>query len=300
MSEINIPSTVSTDSIPIQEAPTELAFHAIWPEIKALPETAALPVNIDVVAAATTVLGLLPELKALRPQIAEELKHFNLERFDKLEQYALALSHAYGVHRGSIAVKGNAAELGAELTATRDRLFVCAQALAVHGYMDAKRFAHCKTAIGYRATAADIFTLVPLFKESWSQIVNKTPVTLAELNGASSLAVELLAEVGMQDQSPVSVGEAAQTRAKAYTLFVRAYDDARRAVQYLRADYGDADDITPSLYAGRGGRGKTEAAAAGTTSSTAPNAPAAAANEPASTVKVNNPNNLPIDSPLTN
>jgi hypothetical protein len=60
-------------------------------------------VNIDPVVAATIVLGLLPELRDLRPQIEKVLPVFDLERFDKLKQYALAFSHAHGAIRRALA-----------------------------------------------------------------------------------------------------------------------------------------------------------------------------------------------------
>lgn len=41
---------------------------------------------------------------------------------------------------------------------------------------------------------------------------------------------------------------------RAYSLFVRAYDQCRRAVSYLRWEEGDADDEPPSLFANRGPR----------------------------------------------
>ena len=44
-------------------------------------------------------------------------------------------------------------------------------------------------------------------------------------------------------------------------LFMRAYAKARAVVQYLRAEVGDADDIAPSLYAGRAKRRKVGAEA---------------------------------------
>jgi hypothetical protein len=40
-------------------------------------------------------------------------------------------------------------------------------------------------------------------------------------------------------------------RARAYTLFTRAYDDARRAIIFLRWHEGDADSIAPALHPGR-------------------------------------------------
>ena len=119
--------------------------------------------------------------------------------------------------------------------------------------MDGQRLAELKKVPGYRALASDVLALVALFKQHWSVLENKTPVTLAALNDAGNRAVELLAAVGMREQGPIPTGEAARLRQKAYTLFVRAYEDTRRAVVYLRAADGDADEIAPSLYAGRGG-----------------------------------------------
>ena len=49
-------------------------------------------------------------------------------------------------------------------------------------------------------------------------------------------------------------------RTRAFVLFVRCYDEIRRAVSFLRWNEGDADTLVPSLYAGRGGRGKSEPA----------------------------------------
>jgi hypothetical protein len=64
----------------------------------------------------------------------------------------------------------------------------------------------------------------------------------------------LLVAVGLKEQAPVKLGEAAQRRRRAFTLLIQAYDDARRAIVYLRAKSGDAAQIAPSLYAGRRGR----------------------------------------------
>jgi hypothetical protein len=69
-------------------------------------------------------------------------------------------------------------------------------------------------------------------------------------------------------------------RARAFTVFSRAYDQVRRAAMFLRWNEGDPDAIVPSLYAGRGGRGKAaEEKPVGTTGTevadTAPSAPEA-------------------------
>jgi hypothetical protein len=284
---------------PNLQLPTEAAYAATLPEITALPDDRAVAVNVDVVSAVTALLGMLPELRALRTQIQEELPKFDIDRFDKLQQYALALSHANTVHRGTFAPKGSIADLGNELTTIRDRLFTTAQALVSFGLMDASQIKECKKANGYRPTAADVLMLIEAFKEKWSNIEGKVPVTLSALHDAGNRALELLNAVGLKEQGPVSSGEAAMLRQKAFGLFLRAYEDARRAVAYLRHYAGDADEIMPSLYAGRGGRRPREEGTDEPKPAVTPAPPGSQTAEPKA-VAVDNSDGLPVTSPFTN
>jgi hypothetical protein len=138
---------------------------------------------------------------------------------------------------------------------------------------------------------------VALLEQHGSLVENKTPVTLAALNDAGNRAVELLAAVGLREQGPISTGEAARLRQKAYRLFVRAYDDVRRAVVYLRSPQGDADEIAPSLYAGRGGsrrRPSEDTPVNGATQQDTPDVP------DFGTINVDNSAGLPVTKPFTN
>jgi hypothetical protein len=69
---------------------------------------------------------------------------------------------------------------------------------------------------------------------------------------------ELVPIIGLTDQAPATLGESASIRQKAFALFVRTYENARRAVLYLRSEAGDGDDIAPSLYANRARRKPNE------------------------------------------
>jgi len=102
--------------------------------------------------------------------------------------------------------------------------------------------------------------LVQVLREAWNDVHDRTPVTLAELYEAAAAAEKLLRAVGLRDQAAPTVAEATVQRRKAFALFLRVYARARAAVQYLRAEIGDADDIAPSLYAGRVKRRKNERA----------------------------------------
>jgi hypothetical protein len=103
---------------------------------------------------------------------------------------------------------------------------------------------------------------------------------------AGELGPELLAALGVREHG-VAPGpsEAADRRARAFTLFVDAYDQTRRAVTYLRWKEDDVETIAPSLYKGRGGRGAsssdTDAAQPAQPGTAAPAPPDTAAPAPA-------------------
>jgi hypothetical protein len=62
------------------------------------------------------------------------------------------------------------------------------------------------------------------------------------------VATTLMAVVAVRNGTATPVTDAAKTRQRMYTLFVRAYEQVRRAAAYLRADKGDAESLVPSLF----------------------------------------------------
>jgi hypothetical protein len=102
--------------------------------------------------------------------------------------------------------------------------------------------------------------LASLLKDNWTLIEGKCAVQMGELEHALKLAARILRVVGLREQAPVVAAAAAEMRLRAFTLFSCAYDDARRAVIFLRWHEGDADTIAPSLYAGRSNGKKKPAA----------------------------------------
>jgi hypothetical protein len=97
-----------------------------------------------------------------------------------------------------------------------------------------------------------------MLRDAWPTIAGKTALSTREIEDARRVADQLLDAVGVRDQAPVVSAATSDARARAYTLFFNAYDEARAAIHYLRRHIGDAEKIAPSLYAGRGGRGKKE------------------------------------------
>jgi hypothetical protein len=239
---------------PRADSSTRAAFEAVLPEIAALPKARVTCINIDPWKAAKTVIALLPQLRLLRTHIAKELPGFDLDRFDKLDQYALAFVHAHRLYEEAGAGTSPLPRRASELATIRDQLLLAAKLLVDHGLLAASRIQSCKKSIGYRALLQDVAHLVGVYRKSWAAIENKTPITAAKLDDAAQRAAEISRLLGARDRHSDDRAAAARSRDRAFTLFVRAYDDARHAVEYLRREQGDAGVIAPSLYKGRGGR----------------------------------------------
>lgn len=234
------------------------AHERLANEIAAVPEDELATINIDILAAATTAMGALAEIMALRPRFVTELPELDIDYLDKLEPYALAAAHAHTQYLGADTPAEAIPELSEEAVETRGLLLSDASALAKRGYLNPSRLLELKGTNGYRNTASDVLTIAGILRDNWSKISGKTCVTLEELNSAESLGYRLLNAVGSREQGPAMADDDALTRQRVYTLFSNAYDQVRRAVCYLRWNEGDIDEIAPSLYAGRGGKKKAE------------------------------------------
>ena len=82
-------------------------------------------------------------------------------------------------------------------------------------------------------------------------MVASSGLSSEELERYRVLGSKLAAALGRRAELPKVASAATDTRLRAYTLFWKSYDHVRRVVQYLRWNEGDADDIAPSLHAGK-------------------------------------------------
>jgi hypothetical protein len=238
----------------------EAAYNELLPSLRALEPSELTIVNLDIPAAVTTVLGALPEIRALRPDVVKNLPFLDIERFDKLESYARALSHAHALYLAASHPSDDLHALCEEGAKLRDTLLKDAEALANRGFLDGERFAELKGPIGYKNLAVDLQVLTAMFRQHWSDIEGRTGVQPSELERAVDLTNRILTTVGLREQAPVLIAASADVRQRAFTTFMRTYDHVRRAITFLRWDEGDVDQITPSLYAGRSNGRKKEKA----------------------------------------
>ncbi len=236
---------------PFGDQVLETAFRLVVAELESLAPEELVQVNLDIIAAANTAAGVIPELKALRSRIVHELPQFDLVAFDKLHLYAMAAAYAHTMHLVGAAPRDDLRSRFEESLKLRELLLGDATALAARGIINGEALKNLRGSIGYKNVQTDLQMLVNVFKANWARIQGKCAVTEAELARGGKLVAWLMEVVGLREQGPAELAKSADMRERAFTLFTRTYDDARRAIGFLRWKEGDVDDIIPSLYAGR-------------------------------------------------
>ena len=233
------------------EAVASEAYERVQADLATLKPDEFMQVNLDITPAVTTILGVLPEIKALRERIVKELPSFDLASFDKLEDYALALSATHTAVLTATERQSDLLALATEAGDMRERLAGDTKALAVHKLVDPAQLAQLKGGTGYKSLAQDLQVLSKVMLDNWPQIQGKCATTAEDLKLANQMSTRLMRVVGLREQGPAVLAAATEARLRAFTRLIDVYEDARRAVNYLRAPEGDADSIAPALHPGR-------------------------------------------------
>lgn len=224
------------------------ALAAIAGELAALEADDVLRVNVDVARAVSIVLGSEPKLLAYESEINDVLPNHDVSKLSKLRTYALAALYAH-LDAQTVPQRTDLTVMIKEGTALKQTLIIAADALAHAGLVDGERLAEIKRGSGHLDLASDLVALSALFDVSWNQIEGKTFVQSADVERASTLGTTLLVAIGAKNHSENRASpEVLDRKHRAFTLLFRAYDEARRALSYLRWHEGDVELIAPSLY----------------------------------------------------
>lgn len=134
----------------------EDAYHRVLEEMLALPARALVPVNLRISSGVATVLGVLPVLTTFRAQIVQELPCLDIARFDKLEDYTLALSHANTLHVTATLPPGALKAACDEGFRLRRMLHSDTHTLVRRGLIQATALERYSGRVGYATVAADL------------------------------------------------------------------------------------------------------------------------------------------------
>jgi hypothetical protein len=214
-----------------------------------------LVVNLDIAVVVSTVLGCLPKIVALRADITKELSCFDIRIVDDLELYATALSYCNAAYITASRSPDLLQPVAGEAFDLRKKLYADVTTLCLRGYISPDALKDYKGINGYWNEAQDLQILTKVLKDNWAEIKGRCATEMTEIVRGERLALRILRLVGLREQAPITIAVSADHRARAFTLFMRKYDDVRRAVGYLHWHAGDADKIAPSLYAGRRKKG---------------------------------------------
>jgi hypothetical protein len=229
------------------------AYQELEPELRSLPESSLVPLNTDVVTATATVLARLPRILSFRDQVVRELPHFPVEAFDRLEIVTKAAAWAQA---GAVLPQGPNQALRdrrARLSAIRATFLADLRALAHRGLVDLAPLGELRHPQGFTNAAAQVSTLVGFLRDHWDAIQHKTAITQAEIEEAKRLSEQMKYLLARRHASKSDVGPQRLLRHQAFTLFVRTYDEVRRALTYLRWHSRDVDTIAPSVTGRRHG-----------------------------------------------
>ena len=239
----------------IKQQDSELvrAYERVKGELAALKPEQVRQVNLDVPEAVATIVCVVPGLKILRERLKRELAAFDLEAFDKLEDYAWALSHAHTLLLMATRAPDDVPVLVADATRLRKWLLADVHSLIQHQLVDKTHLAKLKGPNGYKNIAHDLQVLSAALQANWPKIQGRSPTTTEDLETALRLSGRMLRLVGARDHEPAYLAEARERRQRAFTLTIRVYEETRRAVRYILRvpPEAKADSIIPSLYSGK-------------------------------------------------
>lgn len=237
------------------------AFARRLAELTSLPERDVLQVNLDIPSVVATVLGALPRIRGNRAIIEKQLPSFDLRLIDELEDYALALHHAHGECLASGRPVRFPPALLAEARTVRLRMLTCLKACAASAAVDGSFLERLRGTAGNKDLATDLTLLVSVLRGNPRLFEVQYLVTPAVCQRALELATQVLACVGRRELSPHTARLLVDLRARAFSLVIRAYSEARRAIRYLRLG-DEEEEIAPSLFTRRSrGRRRTGAKA---------------------------------------
>lgn len=232
------------------------AFLAKKAEIDAVKDEELIPINVEIPYAAAIVLGVVPRIATLVPML-QRLPDYDMQPVLQIRTYAGAAVHAHLRAMGSRTEDPKLPEKLEEGAKLREGMLLSAETLVHYKLLPAERVAAIRSGTGHLDMANDLSAMAELYTEHWPALVQRTAVTIAEVERAGVLGFELQTLLGERraESESTEPAERQRTRERAFTLFVKAYEHVRRGIRFVRAPHGDADHFAPSLYLKRRRKG---------------------------------------------
>jgi hypothetical protein len=245
-------------------------------ELRAIPANKVASINLSVPLVVATALAAAPRVQALRPDICRVICELNLGWIDGLEDYALILNEVHGELLATPKPQG--ALLGVvEARRLRRDLTRLLRLMVDRGVIPPARCPKLRGSGRYSDIATDLTVLARVLRSHASAAGTTGIVTLADLDSARVLGERILGINSERGRNAAAFKAAVDLRARAFTALIRAYEEARHAVLFVRRWENDADKIIPSLFAVRLKNKRRSAASQASASAQLPSAQGGAA-----------------------
>lgn len=218
-------------------------------ELRAIPADEVMTVNLSVPLAISTVLVAAPRVQAMRADICRAIAELNMAWIDDLEEYALVLNHFHGEVIVTPKPRGAVLE-AADARKARRHLTQFVRLLVDRGDIPAWACPELKGSNGHLDIATDLNVLAK-FLGAQQNVMATGLLSRGELEAARALGERLLRDGEVRTLRSIALKSATDLRDRAFTALLRAYAEARAAVTFVRRWHGDADTITPPLFAAR-------------------------------------------------
>lgn len=232
------------------------AFKETAAERTALRQDELFRISFDISLGINMVLAAVPRIERFKEEIAQ--LPVNHALIAQLDVYANAAAYTHArCARGD-----EPEELKAvyeEAVAWRSTLYSDGTNLVKHGKLGEESISGVRNETGYRNVAYDLLTLVDLFRDSEARIAGRTATQPDELNRAERVANQLLKLTARRDDVQPTQPALGDDRMRAVSLMIKSFQEARRAIQFVRFYHGDAELITPSIYTARNARKRDDA-----------------------------------------
>lgn len=237
----------------------QASYRRIEPELDLLAPAEVQRVTVDVPTAVSRAVASIPLLEGLSPEMKKQLTAPPIEHIARVRDYSFGLlyTHLRYVPRRSETVQADLEEA----RVLREQMLAAADAHVTYGHIPRDAVATVRDGAGHLDRASDLIALANLFRAVEARIRGATPVTEAQLARATELGTRLIAELGGRELGIGADGAGPRDwrdrRNRAFTVFMRNWEEIRRAVNYVRYHERDAQAYAPVLQP-RGSRRSDE------------------------------------------
>jgi hypothetical protein len=222
------------------------SFDDYYSVFASVPKNRVRLPNADPAAIVTEMHKRWPGLLEMRSQLGK-LFDFNIQRFDSLPDFIRALAYASAIYNMRTRPSDEFLGKVKEAIELRTILSTDIHSLTNHKCISIDMSQLPPMTMGYENVATYLSTFGEFLLANWASVGGKSAIQANDVNRALALASYIQEALGLRTDK--AIHDAADMRARTFTVAVDTYNDARSAIVYLLRGKGNADEIAPSLFA---------------------------------------------------